>query len=133
MGLILCDTTFFVDLHREQKRGKKGPATRMLAEAPDEELAMSVITRGELARGFDDIEAWRGFCVGFLVHPLDNETLWAAGVLFNRLRDKGFTMSDNDLWIAATALRHDLLLLSENKRRFDRVPGLKLRTYKRNA
>jgi len=107
MGLILCDTTFFVDLHREQKRGKKGPATRILAESPGEELAMSVITRGELARGFDDIEAWSGFCVGFLVPPLDNETLWAAGVLFNRLRDKGFTMSDNDLWIAKFSRRDD--------------------------
>jgi len=133
MGLNLCDTTFFVDLDRERKRGKNGPASRLLAEAPDEELAMSVITQGELARGFNDVAAWNRFCVGFLVYPLDIETLWAAAVLFNQLRGKGFSMSDNDLWIAATALRHDLVLLTENRRHFDRAPGLKLRTYERNV
>ena len=34
-------------------------------------------------------------------------------------------MSDNDTWIAATALRHDLTLISRDKA-FDRVPDLKL-------
>lgn len=131
MGLILCDTTFFIDLHREGKRGKIGPAMRLLAETPDDELAMSVISRGELARGFDEVESWRDFCTGFLIHQLDDETLWRAAVLFNQLRRQGISMSDNDLWIAATALREDLVLVTENQRHFSHVPGLKLRTYTR--
>ena len=92
---------------------------------------MSVITRGELARGFDSIEGWRGFCDGFLVYPLDDETLWTGAILFNTLRGAGVSMSDNDLWIAATALRHDLAIVTENRRHFRRVPGLKLKTYTR--
>ena len=34
-------------------------------------------------------------------------------------------MSDNDLWIAATALRHGLTVISRDKA-FDRIPDLKL-------
>ena len=35
-------------------------------------------------------------------------------------------MADNDLWIAATAIRHSIPLLSNNRRHFADIPGLVL-------
>jgi tRNA(fMet)-specific endonuclease VapC len=42
------------------------------------------------------------------------------------LRSRGQLLADNDLWIAATALAHDLTLVSRNTRHFGRIRGLKL-------
>jgi predicted nucleic acid-binding protein len=49
---MICDSTFFVALDRERRRRQEGPAHSFLRAHAAEEVAMSVITRGELARGF---------------------------------------------------------------------------------
>ncbi len=41
-----------------------------------------------------------------------------------RLRRRGEPIGDMDLLIAATAVRHDLTLLTNNRRHFDRIPDL---------
>jgi len=128
--LNLYDTTFFVDLDREKRQGRKGPAWQFLEAHPDDEMAMSVITWGELARGFDDRAEWEAFGSGFLVYPLGDGILWQAAVVFNQLREQGLPIADNDLWIAATALRHGLALVSDNARHFDRIKGLQVVAYR---
>jgi tRNA(fMet)-specific endonuclease VapC len=54
----------------------------------------------------------------------------AAGVLFGRikaeLKQSGKLINDSDLFIAATALSHDLVLVTNNLRHFERVPFLRL-------
>jgi len=75
VGLSLYDSCFFVDLHREQGQGRGGPATRHLDQRPDAEMAMSAITLGELARGIATRESGKEFRQGFLVFPLDEDTL----------------------------------------------------------
>ena len=42
------------------------------------------------------------------------------------LEKKGERLADFDLFIAATAVAHDLTLVTGNKKHFSRVPGLKL-------
>lgn len=42
------------------------------------------------------------------------------------LRRKGQLIGDPDILIAATALHHDLMLVTRNLRDFQRVPGLTL-------
>jgi tRNA(fMet)-specific endonuclease VapC len=42
----------------------------------------------------------------------------------------GRPMTDNDLWIAASALRHSIPLVSNNQAHFEGIPGLTLRTEK---
>jgi predicted nucleic acid-binding protein len=39
---------------------------------------------------------------------------------------KGRTVSDNDLWIAACAIRHGIPLITHNRKHFDHIPGLVL-------
>ena len=41
-----------------------------------------------------------------------------------RLRAEGRMIGDMDLLIAATAIRHDLTLLTNNRRHFERIPSL---------
>jgi len=76
-------------------------------------------------------------------HPQDNQELvdelvsWvtvldfdhAAGVLFGRikaeLKQSGKLINDSDLFIAATAISHDLVLVTNNLRHFERIPLLR--------
>ena len=48
------------------------------------------------------------------------------GVERARLRALGTLIPDMDLLIGATALHHDLTLLSNNRRHFERLPGLRI-------
>ena len=45
------------------------------------------------------------------------------------LKRQGQLFGANDLWIAATALAHKLPLVTRNRTRFERVPGLDVRPY----
>jgi predicted nucleic acid-binding protein len=45
-----------------------------------------------------------------------------------RLREQGRMIGDNDIWIAAFALRHSIALVSNNRRHFENIPGLILIT-----
>ncbi len=55
----------------------------------------------------------------------DEETSKIYGDVKNQLRAKGRPIPDNDIWIAATALQHDLVLASRDAH-FGSVDGLKL-------
>src|SRR5207245_1960342 len=45
----------------------------------------------------------------------------------------GQTISQFDLAIAATALQHGMILLSENRKHYERIPNLKLESLKTNS
>jgi predicted nucleic acid-binding protein len=58
------------------------------------------------------------------VLPFDHETSTAYARLKAQLRRQGRMPADNDLWIAALAVRHAVPLVSNNRIHFERVPGL---------
>ena len=60
-----------------------------------------------------------------LVH-VDDEICRIFGQERRRLRSMGALIGDMDLLIAATALRYSLTLMTNNRRHFERVPGLSL-------
>ena len=43
-----------------------------------------------------------------------------------RLRESGQRIEDPDIYIGATAIRHNLTLLTNNRRHFERMQGLKI-------
>ena len=55
---------------------------------------------------------------------LDEETCRIFGRERARLRSAGMLIGDMDLLIGATALRHGLTLLTNNRRHFERIEGL---------
>ena len=80
-------------------------------------------------------------------HPQDNQELidelvsWvtvldfdhAAGALFGRikaeLKQSGRPINDSDLFIAATAISHDRVLVTNNLRHFERIPFLRIENW----
>jgi predicted nucleic acid-binding protein len=95
--------------------------------------ALSFITVGELLFG----AFWRGWgerraaelqrrLEAAFILPLDHETSLTYGRLKSGLRKQGRVLMDNDLWIAALAVRHSVPLISNNLAHFERVPGLVL-------
>ena len=60
------------------------------------------------------------------VLPYDQKVARAYGQAAGQLEGQGRRLADADLQIAATALHHDLELVTGNVRHFERVPGLKI-------
>jgi len=95
-----------------------------------EGLAVSIISVAELYEGIfratnpEEAErALKDFLSEVTVLSIDEEVARIFGQERARLRQVGMPMSDLDLLIAATALRHDLTLLTAD-RDFERVENL---------
>jgi len=61
-----------------------------------------------------------------IVLPFDVETARRLGEIAAALHAQGQTLADPDVQIAATAMQHDLSLVTGNVRHFGRIVGLKL-------
>jgi tRNA(fMet)-specific endonuclease VapC len=123
---MICDSTFFVALDRERRKCREGPAHSLLRAHAAEEIEMSVVTRGELARGFPSRKDWEDFCMGITVHPLTEDVLWKAAEVFQDLRKRGEPTGENDLWIAATALVAGQPVVTANAKDFRKIRGLQV-------
>ena len=67
-----------------------------------------------------------GFLSGVDVLGLDQEICKRFGQLRGSMRKRGQTIGDFDLLIAATALRHNLKLLTNNRKHFEGIAGLEI-------
>jgi len=131
------DTSFIVDLLREQARGVDGPATAWLERERDAELAVSVFVRCELEAG-----------AAQATHPakerakirelLASVATAHVGEAFSRtygetllgIRRASKSIDTMDLLIATSALEYDAPLLTANARHFGVVPDLTVLTYR---
>ena len=108
-------------------------ALNVLATLRRDGLAVSIVTLGELFEGayhsaspHDGVRAIRDFLSGYTVLNLSEEIIERFAQNRAQLRDEGKTIPDLDLLIAATALDHDLTLVTRNLRHFTRIPGLRI-------
>lgn len=128
---MLLDTTVLIDLQRELRKGRTGPASALLADDPDSTIAIAFVSWMEFAEGYPD--EGRADCERFLsafrVLWPGTETAWVAARVSRALRAEGRPIGDHDLWIAALAVQHELTVVSRNERHFDRVDGLSLTVY----
>ena len=134
------DTSFLVDLLREGARNVEGPAHRALDGVGDDELVVSVHVACELFAGAElsaDPSRERERVAAFLravrvVHTTDR-----FAPLFGRtlaeLRRRGEAVSTRDLIIATAALLDGSPLMTRNARHFDRIPGLLVVGYYKDA
>lgn len=60
------------------------------------------------------------------IYTLDHETAEQFGLLRRQLREKGTLIEDMDIFIAATCLVHNLILVTLNVKHFSRIKSLKL-------
>jgi predicted nucleic acid-binding protein len=68
----------------------------------------------------------RRFLASAVVLQVTDQISLVFGELRAYLRQRGQLIEDFDLLIAATALVHDLTLLTFNRRHFERIPDLRL-------
>ena len=104
---------------------------RRVDELESDGLGLSIISLAEVYEGVlgsndpPTREAeLNAFLTRFEILTIDAETARIFGDERRRLRAEGRMIGDMDLLIAATAQRHDLTLLSNNRRHFERIPTL---------
>jgi tRNA(fMet)-specific endonuclease VapC len=61
--------------------------------------------------------------------PVNYESAEIFGLLKAQLESQGNRLDDFDLLIAATAMAHNLTLVSNNLKHFQRIDGLKIETW----
>lgn len=124
----LIDTDWAIDhLH------DVGRVVQRLEELAPDGLGLSVISLAELYEGIfnstnpaGNEKALQDFLSEIEVVPVDEETCRIFGRERGRLRRHGRMIADFDLVIGSACLRHNLTLLSNNRRHFEAVEGLEI-------
>ena len=94
------------------------------------QFRFSVITRYEILRGLKTKEAlsqiaiFEDRCQKSYVYPLTDNIIIEASDIYAHLYKQGRLISDADILIAATALVHNLTLVTGNVEHFNRIPNL---------
>jgi tRNA(fMet)-specific endonuclease VapC len=85
------------------------------------ELYFGARKSGRVEESLSQIDA---FATSNVVLGCDTATARLYGVMKNQLREKGRPIPENDIWIAAIARQHDLILVTRDHH-FDEVQDLK--------
>jgi tRNA(fMet)-specific endonuclease VapC len=99
-------------------------------------FTFSLITRYEILRGLKARRATRQIarfeqrCQQSVVLPITDEIIIQAADLYALLHQEGQLISDADILIAATALKHTLVMVTENVDHFRRIPGLRIESWR---
>lgn len=96
-------------------------------------LAVSFMTVAQLyygayKAGWGDAKLTRlqNHLKGYVVLPFDNEICQTWAQIQVDVENQHFCIEDGDCWIAASALRHDCALATNNEKHFQHVNGLLL-------
>lgn len=125
---ILVDTDLVID-------GLNGlsNAVQALRGFASQRIAVSTVTLAEIIEGAfhtsdpsRHLTDARAFLSPYAVLDVTDPVAETFGEIRAGLRRQGNLIADMDLLIAATALTHDLTLLTRNTRHFTRIPGLRL-------
>lgn len=128
---FLIDTNIVIFiLKRGNPRGAK--AAERFEEAGKNEISVSAIVAAELYHGAEKYgrpDNRKSLVTRFLAPhrsiPFDSQCVPHYARIRHHLEKQGTVIGGNDLMIAATALAHDLTLITHNCREFERVPDLK--------
>lgn len=120
----LADTTYAIALLNQQ------PAALAALEDLDP-FFLPVIVLGELIFGaarseriVENTARIEALAARVPILPCDDDTAWLFGTIKTSLWTKGRPIQDNDVWIAALALQHDLTLVTRDSD-FNHVDGLR--------
>ena len=96
-------------------------------------VGMSIVSLAELYEGqlnsadpLAQERALQSFLIGISIIPLDDDICRLFARERIRLRAAGNLIGDMDLLIGATAIRHNLTLLTNNRRHFGRLQDLNI-------
>jgi tRNA(fMet)-specific endonuclease VapC len=125
--MIIADTDVLIDL----LAGREPGAERVAIELTTESFGTTAVTRFELLAGARDRTA-QDLVLRLLdaipTLPLDRPAADRAGEIQRALGRKGSGIRRADSLIAGIVHVHDGILLTRNRKHFERVEGLKLAT-----
>jgi tRNA(fMet)-specific endonuclease VapC len=123
----LLDTDILSAIMRRQPQAVVH-ARHYLTEHP--RLSLSIITRYEVLRGLlakgahRQRSAFDRLCAASEVRPLDEAVIARAAEIYADLYRRGELIGDADILIAATALVHGYVLITNNEAHHRRIAGL---------
>ena len=123
----LVDSDWAIDYLQRRRR-----ALRRLDALLPQGVGLSIVSLGEIHEGLigardrdqaeRDLQSFLDEIVGLV--PLDPQICRIFAAERRRLRQAGQRIEDLDIFIGATAIRHNLTLLTNNRRHFERMRGL---------
>jgi tRNA(fMet)-specific endonuclease VapC len=128
MDAVLLDTDVFSYL----MKSKDTRADAYRPHVKGKTVAVSFITVGELHYGAEK-KQWsvknrqnlEERLKAVVIVPYDSELCRTFGRVKASL-PKGVTVGTDDVWIASCAIRHGIPLVTNNRKHFERIPGLKI-------
>jgi tRNA(fMet)-specific endonuclease VapC len=130
----LLDTDTLSEIMKGMNQGVQDHARRYLSTFG--QFTFSLMTRYEILRGLKarratrQIERFERRCQGSVILPLTDEIIVQAADLYALLYQRGQLISDADILIAATAMTHNLVMVTENVNHFRRFPGLTIESWR---
>jgi tRNA(fMet)-specific endonuclease VapC len=127
----LLDTNIVSDLVKRPQ----GKVAARIAQIGEHRVHASLIVAAELRygakkRGSPKLTAQLDAVLSSLsILPLETPTEHRYGELRSALEQAGMPIGPNDMLIAAHALALDAILVTDNTREFERVPGLRVENW----
>lgn len=122
---MVVDTGVFIDYLRSNDKTK----TILQGLPENSELYISSVTLYELYMGATNQRKWldvKLLTEDIPVLPFTKSIAERAALTYQELRKENKIIEFRDIFIAATAITHDMPVLTRNKKHFTRVKGLKL-------
>jgi tRNA(fMet)-specific endonuclease VapC len=98
-------------------------------------LTISIITYYEIMRGIKalsnktKVKAFHEFMSACNIEELDFLIAEKAADIYDELRRTGKLVEDADILIAATAMKHGMVVVTDNTEHFKRIRGLKVENW----
>lgn len=120
---MVIDTSIFIDYLRAKNKAK----TRLQNLPDDTVIYVSSVTLYELYMGATTPRKWvdiKKLTDGITVLSFNQEVAEKAAIIYQELRRANELIEFRDIFIAATAIIHDLPVLSRNAKHFKRIKAL---------
>jgi predicted nucleic acid-binding protein len=124
----ILDTDWIINLLAD-----KGGAAEKIQHLDPQDIGISLITVAEIyesafqyANPDAHINAFRSFLGNFHLLTLNLPIVEKFAEVRAYLRRRGELISDFDILLGATALHYDLIVLTYNKKHFERIPDIKI-------
>ncbi|WP_018621458.1 type II toxin-antitoxin system VapC family toxin [Spirosoma luteum] len=121
--IILVDTSILIDYYRKTDKEK---SVWISLVRQSYSFAVSTVTKYEIYAGAttSQLTFWDTVFQAITVIPLDELSVDTAVILNSALKRKRKQIDLADLFIAATAVAHNLSLVTLNRKHFDRIDNL---------
>ena len=123
--IIMVDTSILIDFYLKTDK-TNSVWIKLVKEGY--QFSISVITKYEIFAGAtqSQLEFWNNVLLAISIIPFDESTVDKAVDINTNLKRKRKQIALADLFIAATAISHNLPFSTLNKKHFDRIDGLNI-------